>query len=127
MRNKYLLDTNIVIYFFNGITDDESLIDSFNISIITKIEFLSWQKLFNDEKLNQKAIEFISNATIYDLDEVVGNQTIKNRQQYKIKTPDAIIGATAQVHGFEIITNNIDDFKNLDIKIIKVKLKGNKI
>jgi predicted nucleic acid-binding protein len=131
LRNKYLLDTNIVIYFFNGITDDESLIDvlrdSFNISIITKIEFLSWQKLFNDEKLNQKAIEFISNATIYDLDEVVGNQTIKNRQQYKIKTPDAIIGATAQVHGFEIITNNIDDFKNLDIKIIKVKLKGNKI
>ena len=58
---------------------------------------------------------------------MVGNQTIKNRQQYKIKTPDAIIGATAQVHGFEIITNNIDDFKNLDIKIIKVKLKGNKI
>ena len=104
MKNKYLLDTNIVIYFFNGITDDESLIEilksSFNISIITKIEFLSWQKLSNDETLNKKAIEFISNATIYDLDEVVANQTIKNRQQYKIKTPDAIIGATAQVHGF---------------------------
>ena len=128
MKNKYLLDTNIVIYFFNGITDDESLIEilkhSFNISIITKIEFLSWQKLFNDEKLNQRAIEFISNATIYDLDEVVANQTIRNRQQYKIKTPDAIIGATAQVHGFEIVTNNIEDFKNLDIKIITIKLKG---
>lgn len=27
MKNKYLLDTNIVIYFFNGITDDESLIE----------------------------------------------------------------------------------------------------
>ena len=84
MKNKYLLDTNIVIYFFNGITDDESLIEilksSFNISIITKIEFLSWQKLSNDEALNKKAIEFISNATIYDLDEVVANQTIRNRQ-----------------------------------------------
>ena len=85
---------------------------------------MSWQKLFNDEKLNQRAIEFISNATIYDLDEVVANQTIRNRQQYKIKTPDAIIGATAQVHGFEIVTNNIEDFKNLDIKIITIKLKG---
>ena len=87
MKNKYLLDTNIVIYFFNGITDDESLLEilksSFNISIITKIEFLSWQKLSNDETLNKKAIEFISNATIYDLDEVVANQTIRNRQQYK--------------------------------------------
>ena len=127
MKNKYLLDTNIVIYFFNGITDDESLLEilksSFNISIITKIEFLSWQKLSNDEALNKKAIEFISNATIYDLDEVVANQTIRNRQQYKIKTPDAIIGATAQVHGFEIVTNNVDDFKNLDLKITTIKLR----
>lgn len=127
MRNKYLIDTNIIIYFFNGITDDESLIDilknSFNISIITKIEFLSWQKLFNDEKLNQKAVEFISNATIYDLDEVVANQTIRNRQLFKIKTPDAIIGATAQVHGFEIVTNNIEDFKNNYHKIKRNKLK----
>jgi hypothetical protein len=128
MKNKYLLDTNIVIYFFNGITDDESLVDmlkdSFNISIITKIEFLSWQKLSSDEKLNQKAIEFISNATIYELDEVVANQTIRNRQQYKIKTPDAIIGATAQVHGFEIVTNNVDDFKNLDLKVTTIRLKN---
>lgn len=128
MKNKYLLDTNIVIYFFSGITDDESIFDilknSFNISIITKIEFLSWKKLYSDEELNKKAIEFISNATIYDLDEVVANQTIRNRQQYKIKTPDAIIGATAQVHGFEIVTNNIDDFKNLDLKITTIRLRG---
>lgn len=85
---------------------------------------MSWQKLYSDEELNKKAIEFISNATIYDLDEVVANQTIRNRQQYKIKTPDAIIGATAQVHGFEIVTNNIDDFKNLDLKITTIRLRG---
>lgn len=85
---------------------------------------MSWKKLYSDEELNKKAIEFISNATIYDLDEVVANQTIRNRQQYKIKTPDAIIGATAQVHGFEIVTNNIDDFKNLDLKITTIRLRG---
>lgn len=129
LKNKYLLDTNIIIYFFNGITDDSKIIDilkeSFNISIITKIEFLSWQKLYHDKNLNQKAVDFISNATVYDLDEIVANQTVENRQQYKIKTPDAIIGATAQVHGFEIVTNNLDDFKNLDIKITTIKLKDN--
>lgn len=109
------MDTNIVIYFFNGITDDVSLInilrDSFNISIITKIEFLSWQKLLNDEELHQKAVEFISNATIYGLNEAVANQTIKNRQHYKMKTPDAIIGATAQVNRFDIVTNNTNSVK----------------
>ncbi|AEG31671.1 type II toxin-antitoxin system VapC family toxin [Thiomicrospira cyclica] len=127
MKNKYLLDTNVVIYFFNGLTDDGTLVDilrsSFNISIITKIEFLSWQKLLSDVALNDKAIEFISNATVYELDEVVANRTIINRQHYKIKTPDAIIGATAQVHGFEIVTNNVDDFKMLDLKVTTVELK----
>lgn len=126
MKSKYLLDTNPIIYFFNGITNDEFLIEvlknSFNISIITKIEFLSWQKLFNDERLNKKAIEFISHANIYDLDDEVANQTIKNRQQHKIKTPDAIIGATAQVHRFEIVTSNVDDFKSLNLKITTIKI-----
>lgn len=127
MKNKYLLDTNVVIYFFNGLTDDRALVEilrsSFNISIITKIDFLSWQKLLNDSALNDKAIEFISNARVYELDEVVANRTIKNRQRFKVKTPDAIIGATAQVHGFEIVTNNVDDFRMLDLKVTTVELK----
>lgn len=128
MKNKYLLDTNTVIYFFNGITDDKKiekiLKDSFNISIITKIEFLSWQKLLENIELNNKAIEFISYAYVYDLNETVANQTIKIRQKYNTKTPDAIIGATAMVYGFDIVTNNINDFKNLDLNIIPIKLKS---
>lgn len=127
MRNKYLIDTNVVIYFFNGLTHDATLIEilrsSFNISIITKIEFLSWQNLFHDPVLNDKAVDFISNARVYELDELVANRTIKNRQQHKIKMPDAIIGATAQVYGFEIVINNVDDFKMLDLDVITVAIK----
>jgi len=128
MKNKYLLDTNIVIYYFNGLLEDafihDILEDSFNISIITKIEFLSWQKLSKDKELNKKAALFISNAAVYDLDEIVANETIKNRQRYKIKTPDAIIGATAIVHGFKIVTNNVNDFKQLGLKITTVKVSN---
>jgi len=125
MKNKYLIDTNIIIYYFNGITDDRDIVEilknSFNISIITKIEFLSWKKLLEDEVLNKKAIDFISNANIYELNNTIANQAIYNRQKYKIKTPDAIIGATAIVYGFELVTNNVDDFKNLNLKTIKLK------
>ncbi len=127
MKNKYLLDTNIIVYFFNGITNDEDIFEilkySFNISIITKIEFLSWHRLAEDEVMAEKASEFISHATIYELDELVANQTIRYRQQLKIKTPDAIIAATAMVHRFEIVTNNVDDFKNLGLKVTTVKLR----
>jgi len=67
----------------------------------------------------------MSHATVYDLDEIVAKKTIENRQKFAIKTPDAIIGATAMVHGFEIVTNNVDDFKNLNLKITTLKLKAN--
>jgi len=114
---QYLLDTNIVIYYFNGLTDDERidalLIHSFNISIITQMEFLGWSGFLSDENLYQKAQEFISHANVFDLAQGVVDKTIILRQQHKIKMPDAIIAATALVHGFGIATNNIDDFKRL--------------
>ncbi len=114
---QYLLDTNIVIYYFNGLTDDERidalLIHSFNISIITQMEFLGWSGFLTDENLYQKAQEFISHANVFDLAQGVVDKTITLRQQHKIKMPDAIIAATALVHGFGIATNNIDDFKRL--------------
>lgn len=130
MKNRYLLDTNIVIYYFNGIVEEEAISEilksSFNISIITKIEFLSWQKLILDKELNNKALDFISNATVFDLDNVIADKTVENRQKYRIKTPDAIIAATAMVHGFELVTNNVDDFKRLDLKIETIKIKEDK-
>ena len=130
MRDKFLLDTNIIIYYFNGIIDgdtiDSILKESFNISIITKIEFLSWQKLRTDKELNTQALAFISHANIYELTNEIANEVIDIRQQYRVKTPDAIIGATALIHGFDIVTNNVDDFKNLDLGIVSVNLKSEK-
>jgi predicted nucleic acid-binding protein len=129
INDKLLLDTNIIIYYFNGIiTDsriDKILKESFNISIISKIEFLSWQKLREDKKLEKKALDFISHANIYELTDEISDKVIDIRQQYRVKTPDAIIGATALVHGFDIVTNNVDDFKNLDLEIISVEVNLN--
>jgi len=128
MKDRFLLDTNIIIYYFNGIIDDDKidhiLKESFNISIITKIEFLSWQKLRTDKELESQALAFISHANVYELMDEIADKVIDIRQQYRVKTPDAIIGATALIHGFNIVTNNVDDFKNLDLEIVSVNLKS---
>ena len=76
----YLIDTNIVIYYFNGLTDDESihtlLADSFKISIITKIEFLGWEQFAANLELHTKAREFISHATVFNLKEAIAERAI---------------------------------------------------
>ena len=123
----YLIDTNIIIYYFNGLTDDEAihtiLGDSFNISIITKIEFLGWGQFAADLESHAKAREFISHATIFDLKEAIAEQAILLRQQFKTKTPDAIIAATALDNGLTVVTNNTSDFSRLDVKTIAVNIK----
>lgn len=123
----YLIDTNIVIYYFNGLTDDEAIhtifADSFNISIITKIEFLGWGQFAADLESYAKAREFISYATVFDLKHAIAEQAIRLRQQFKTKTPDAIIAATASVKGLSIVTNNTSDFNRLGVKTIAVNIK----
>lgn len=111
-REKYLVDSNIIIKLAteNNLTDDSKsfltaiLNDSFNISIITKIEVLS-----KDDSL----IEFVKAANIFELDEAIVMHTIQLRRKYKIRLPDAIIAATSIVNKFILITNNIKDFSNI--------------
>jgi hypothetical protein len=122
----YLIDTNVVIYYFNGLTNDDSVHDllasSFNVSIITKIEFLSWNKFYSDEYLYGKAKVFMGNANVLGLSDLVVEKTIELRQKYKTKTPDAIIAATALVHGLSIVTNNVDDFKCFEIDVSRINV-----
>ncbi|MGF1538792.1 MAG: type II toxin-antitoxin system VapC family toxin [Elainellaceae cyanobacterium] len=123
----YLVDTNIAIYYFNGLTDDELvhtvLAESFKISIITKIEFLGWSQFAADLELYAKAREFISYATVFNLENTVAEQAILLRQQFKTKTPDAIIAATALVSGLTVVTNNTADFGRLGVKTMAVKIE----
>lgn len=123
----YLIDTNTVIYYFNGLTDDESihsiLADSFKVSIITKIEFLGWGRFAADVELHTKAREFINHAMIFDLNGLIAEQATLLRQQFKVKTPDAIIAATALVNGLTVVTNNTADFSRLGVKTIAVNIK----
>ncbi len=123
----YLIDTNIVIYYFNGLTNntilDNLLSESFKISIITKIEFLGWGQFATDSALYAKAKAFMRYATIFELNEAIAEKTIVLRQQFKTKTPDAIIAATALENNLIIVTNNTDDFNRLGVKTISVAIK----
>ena len=124
---SYLFDTNVIIYYFNGLTADEALHahlqNSFRISIITEIEFLGWGVFATQPSLYTEAKAFLNLATVYALDRPIAEQTILLRQQYKTKTPDAIIAATALVHGLTVITQNTADFQRLGVPTHPVTMK----
>lgn len=119
MGKKYLIDTNIIIYHFKGEIPQnncQKLItifkESFNISVISKIEFLGW-KNFTKQEFRQ-ARDFISNANTIQLSDSIADKTIQIRQTKIIKLPDAVIAATCLINDFHLVTRNTSDFSNID-------------
>lgn len=61
----------------------------------------------------------MSNSTIVGLNDDITKATIQIRKKNKIKTPDAIIAATAIALDYTLITRNISDFKKINgLKLI---------
>ncbi len=110
---QYLIDNNVISNYFSGSLPPDGMkfisrvIDEVpNLSVITEIEALSW--INPDKKKEQIVVEFISESNIIGLDPAIVARCIAIRRSRKIKTPDAILAATAIVHNFTLITSDTD-------------------
>jgi len=116
--NEYLIDTNILIYHTSGSQDTVNFISnliarhSFNISILSKIEFLGWDQHTPDGF--EKCKRLVETATIYLIDDFVANKAIDIKRGKRIKLADAVIAATALLNNLKLVTRNVDDFKMID-------------
>ncbi|GEO11011.1 hypothetical protein SAE01_35070 [Segetibacter aerophilus] len=81
------------------------------VSVVSRIEILGWLGI--TQKQSDKLSLFINNAFVYPLDEPIILKTIELRQQFKIKTPDAIIAATALINNHTLLSHNSKDFKQI--------------
>ena len=114
---QYLIDTNIVSDYLSCAISDtglkymDDIIDSVpNISIISKIELLSWRCSHATEL---KVLDFVNECNVLNISDEVVRYCVVLRKSKKIKTPDAIIAATALSKGYAIITHNKKDFSGI--------------
>ena len=104
-----VFDTNIVIDALNGVqaADAEyARYDRVLISLITWIEVLVGASEDEDGVRDFLGSRF----EVVPLDESVAETTIAVRRSRRLRLPDAIILATAQVHDAELVTRNTKDF-----------------
>jgi predicted nucleic acid-binding protein len=120
---QYLMDTNIVSdYLTANLTSksldfmDEIIDQTPKLSIISKIELLCWQ---TNKETKNKITDFINDSNVLNITDEVVKFCVELRQKRKIKTPDAIIAATALANNYILLTKNIKDFQNIKgLKII---------
>lgn len=120
------MDNNAISNFFSGhftksgmdfmadVIDQKPV-----ISLITEIEALSW--ISPDKKKEQIVKAFVKEATVLSLTPAVVAQCISIRRRQKIKTPDAILAATAIVHHLTLITSDSDSKHVQGLQIIDPK------
>ena len=128
---KYLLDTNICVYFLWGKYSLDQKIrqvgwDSCYISEITVAELKYGAELGRRKSMHQHTQEldrFLSHIHILPISDVLDLFATEKVRLRLAGTPaednfDLLIGCTAIVHGLYMVTENVKDFKNiLNIRI----------
>jgi len=69
--------------------------------------------MFEITEAKEKVKDFIADSLVLEITPVVITQCVDIRRNRKIKTPDAIIAATAIANDYTLISNNDKDFKGI--------------
>jgi len=105
-----LFDTNILIDHLNGIgkaTRELKRSTDPAISMITWIEVMTGASTQDEEAILRA---FLLNFQCLPVSSAVAERAAVVRRQMRVKMPDAIILATAEVAGRVLVTRNVKDF-----------------
>jgi predicted nucleic acid-binding protein len=106
---KAVFDTNILIDYLNGVPqarDELARYDTSAISVVTWMEVLAGAK----PQLESGTRVFLERFTLINLDGAVAEKAVDIRKKSRLRLPDAIIWASAQVHAMLLVTRNTKDF-----------------
>jgi len=106
---KALFDTNILIDHLNGSPQARAELQRYDgaaISIITWMEVMAG----TTPGVDQSVRAFLATFSIVPIDGGVADRAVMLRRAHRMRLPDAIIWASAQVHGVLLVTRNTRDF-----------------
>jgi len=116
---KYLLDSNIIIYYLNGDKSIYDFIEKYKtisaISLITYYEVLNYNFSKEEEQIVRN---FLDEFEVLSVSKNIINKALENRKIKKIKMADNFILATAQIFGLDIVTRNIKDFSSFTDRLL---------
>lgn len=108
-RLEALFDTNIIIDYLNGIPESRAELARYRrvfISPITFVEVLVGTSQASDVTVRA----FLARFTMAELSTATLEAAIRLRKEYRIRVPDALVWAAAEIHGLLIVTRNTRDF-----------------
>lgn len=124
-----IIDIDVLIWYMHGNLNAAQVIDKqqgFSLSVVTYIELVQGMRNKRELRELQKALKQW-NATILPTNQAISEKTKGYIEQYflshSLELADALIAATAFIHGLTILTGNDKHYKMISgIKLRKFRL-----
>ena len=106
---KALFDTSILIDFLRGVPAAR---EEFNRYEDKAIGVVTWMEVMvgTQAAAEHGTREFLDGFVLIGLDEAVAERAVALRRQHRLKLPDAIVWASAQVQAMLLVTRDTNGF-----------------
>lgn len=106
---KALFDTNILIDYLSGVSAAKKELERYEYRAISTITWM--EVLVGASPDEESAIRaWLNSFNVIAVDDAVANRAVEIRRAKRVRLPDAIIWATAQVHSLLLVSRNTRDF-----------------
>jgi predicted nucleic acid-binding protein len=110
---RALFDTNILIDYLSGVDAADKELSRYTSKAISAI---TWMEVLVGAKPEEEAAlkTWLRTFEVIGLDGTIAERAVMIRREKRIRLPDAIIQATAQVHSLLLVSRNTRDFPEDD-------------
>jgi len=112
----YTLDTNAIIYYLDEDPAVVSVLDpllaqdiALFVSVVTELELLSYPRLTEEDMA--EIAQLLASMVVFPLESRLAHLAAALRRQYRLKTPDSVVAATALLTRTTLVTRNVQDFQ----------------
>ncbi|MDC8451223.1 MAG: type II toxin-antitoxin system VapC family toxin [Nitrospira sp.] len=119
---RFVLDTNVILYFLGGRLAEPLPVGPYAISVISELELLAYPGLAPSEE--QRVRAFLADIAVTDLTQTIKSHAVELRKRYSLKLPDAIVAATALALNATLLTNDqrLLPLKEVPTRMLPIKV-----
>jgi predicted nucleic acid-binding protein len=107
---RAVFDTNILIDLLSGTIEANNELGRYSQVAISRISWIEVLTGVRDDENQNRVESLLDFFEMIELDEAVSRQAIELRKQYRLKIRDAIVFASAKLHGSLLVTRDLNDF-----------------
>ena len=107
---NWLLDSNILIDYLNGIQHAAAVLKEPEASCISRISWIEVLVGTADTDEQRAVRTWLARFSVVEIDAAVAETAIELRRAHRLRLPDALIWACARCHSLVLVSRNTRDF-----------------